>query len=259
MILVTGPTGSGKTTTLYAILQILNREEVNIMTLEDPVEYSIEGVNQSQVKPEIGYTFATGLRHMLRQDPDIIMVGEIRDEETAALATHAALTGHLVLSTVHTSNALGAIPRLIDLGVPPFLLPPTLSVVVSQRLVRKLCPECKRKVRAKKEVEELIMKEIEVLPPKIRKSIHLSTPLMVWEARGCRKCNHTGYAGRIGIFEVLKMTEELEEIILREPSEAKIAEEGKRQGMITMRQDGVIKVLDGITTIEEVIRVSEEY
>ncbi|MCD6528406.1 type II/IV secretion system protein [bacterium] len=258
MILATGPTGSGKTTTLYAILQILNKEEVNIMTLEDPIEYFIEGVNQSQVKPEIGYTFATGLRHMVRQDPDIIMVGEIRDKETAALATHAALTGHLVLSTVHTSNALGVIPRLIDLEVPPFLIPPTLSIAISQRLVRKLCPACRKKVKAKKEIEELILKEIEVLPPNIRKNIHIPKPFMIWQAKGCRECNNTGYSGRIGVFEVLTMTDELADIILKEPSEAKIAQEAKRQGMVTMRQDGIIKVLDGITTIEEVLRVSEE-
>ena len=258
MILSTGPTGCGKTTTLYAILRDLNKEGVNITTLEDPVEYFIEGVNQSQVRPEIGYTFANGLRHILRQDPDIIMVGEIRDEETATLATHAALTGHLVLSTIHTSNVLGVIPRLIDLGIQPFLLPPTLNCAMSQRLVRKLCPYCRQKVEAKKEIKDLILKEIDSLPPNIKKTVQVSDPLMIWEAKGCRKCNHSGYSGRVAIFEVLSMTDRLSEIILGEPSEAKIAQEARRQGVITMRQDGIIKVLDGITSIEEVLRVSEE-
>ena len=258
MILSTGPTGSGKTTTLYAILRVLNKEGVNIMTLEDPVEYFMEGVNQSQIRPEINYTFANGLRHILRQDPDIIMVGEIRDEETATLATHATLTGHLVLSTIHTSNVLGVIPRLIDLGIQPFLLPPTLSCAMSQRLVRRLCPFCKKKVKPKKEIEDLILQEIDSLPPNIKKNYQVPKPLMIWEPKGCRKCNYSGYSGRIAIFEVLNMTNQLEEIILKEPSEAKIAQEARRQGLITMRQDGIMKVLDGITSIEEVLRVSEE-
>ena len=258
MILAVGPTGCGKTTTLYAILRILNKEVVNIMTLEDPVEYFMEGVNQSQVKPDIGYTFATGLRHMVRQDPDIIMVGEIRDGETASLAIHAALTGHILLSTVHTTNSLGVIPRLVDLGIQPFLIPPTLSIALAQRLVRKLCPDCKKKVKPNKEIEDLILREIDSFPPGAKKDIQIPKPVMIWEAKGCRKCNHSGYAGRIGIFEVLSMTDELGEIILKEPSEAKIAQEAKRQGAITMKQDGILKILDGTTSIEEVIRVGEE-
>lgn len=258
MILSTGPTGCGKTTTLYAVLRLLNKEGVNVMTLEDPVEYFMEGVNQSQIRPEIGYTFANGLRHMVRQDPDIIMVGEIRDEETATLATHAALTGHLVLSTIHTSNVLGVIPRLIDLGIQPFLLPPTLSCAMSQRLVRRLCPFCKKKVKPKKEIENLILKEIDSLPPNIKKTYQVPDPLMIWEAKGCRKCNQSGYSGRIAIFEVLNMTDRLGEIILEKPSETKIAQEARRQGLVTMRQDGIMKVLDGLTSIEEVLRVSEE-
>jgi len=257
MILATGPTGSGKTTTLYSILNILNREEVNVVTLEDPVEYFIEGINQSQVRPEIGYSFASGLRQILRQDPNIIMVGEIRDSETANLAIHAALTGHIVLSTLHTNNALGAIPRLVDLGVQPYLISPTLSVVVAQRLVRSLCPYCRKAIKPKKEIRDIILKEIENLPPVIKKDIK-TFPLEIYTAVGCKKCGNVGYAGRIAVFEVLSMTPQLAEIILRELSEAKIQEEAKRQGMITMKQDGVLKVLSGVTTIEEVLRVAEE-
>lgn len=258
MILVTGPTGSGKTTTLYAILRILNKEGVNIMTLEDPVEYFIEGINQSQIKPEIGYDFATGLRFMLRQDPDIIMVGEIRDEETASLAIHAALTGHLVLSTLHTNNAIGVIPRLIDMGIKPFLISPTLSIAVAQRLVRKLCFECRKQIEPSEEIKELILKEIEGLPIDLKEKIKKSKSLFIYEAVGCKKCNGSGYLDRTGLFEILEITDSLSEIILKEPSEIKIEEEARRQGMITMRQDGILKVLEGITTIEEVIRVAEE-
>jgi len=258
MILVTGPTGSGKTTTLYAILNILNREEVNVVTLEDPVEYFIEGINQSQVRPEIGYSFATGLRQILRQDPNIIMVGEIRDSETANLAIHAALTGHIVLSTLHTNNSLGVIPRLVDLGVQPYLISPTLSVAVAQRLVRSLCPYCKKTIKPKKEIRDIILREIENFPPVIKKDIKVPVPLEIYTAGGCKKCGNVGYAGRIAVFEVLFMTSQLAEIILKEPSEAKIQEEAKRQGMITMKQDGILKALNGVTTIEEVLRVAEE-
>jgi type IV pilus assembly protein PilB len=258
LILATGPTGCGKSTTLYAILQLVNQEGVNIVTLEDPVEYFVKGVNQSQIKPEIDYTFASGLRHILRQDPDIIMVGEVRDQETALLVTHASLTGHLVLSTLHTNNALGAIPRLIDLGVEPFLIPSALSVVIAQRLVRVLCPACKKKVKPKKEFKDLILKEIEGLPPSVKKNFKIPSPLSVYEAKGCRKCNQLGYSGRVGLFEVLCMTDQLAGIISKEPSEAKILEEAKRQGMVTMMQDGIIKVLEGITTPEEVVRVAQE-
>ena len=254
MILATGPTGCGKTTTLYAILQKLNQEGVNIVTLEDPVEYFIEGINQSQIRPEIGYTFATGLRHVLRQDPDIIMVGEIRDKETAELAVHAALTGHLVLSTLHTNNAIGVIPRLIDLGISPFLIPYSLSVAIGQRLVRRLCDKCKREVKPTKEIRELILEEVEKLPEEEKKKLKISQNFKIYEAVGCDECHKIGFSGRIGIFEVLEMTKNLEEIILKEPSEAKILEEARRQGMITIRQDGILKVLKGITTIEEVLR-----
>lgn len=252
MILATGPTGSGKTTTLYAILRVLNKEGVNIMTLEDPVEFFIEGVNQSQVRPEIEYDFATGLRHMLRQDPDIMMVGEIRDEETASLAIHSALTGHLLLSTLHTNNASGAVPRFIDLGIKSYLLPPTVNLVIAQRLVRLLCGSCKKKVTPKKEARDIIVKELVGLPVKIPKRFYIFVSV------GCKKCSNTGYAGRTGVYEVLEMTDQLAEITLREPSESNITQEAKRQGMVTMKQDGVLKVLEGKTSVEEVLRMAEE-
>lgn len=254
MILVTGPTGCGKTTTLYAILQILNKEGVNIVTLEDPVEYFIDGINQSQIRAEIGYNFATGLRHIVRQDPDIIMVGEIRDPETASLATHAALTGHLVLSTLHTNNAAGVIPRLIDLGVQPYLIPPTLNLAIAQRLVRRLCDKCKKKVKPKEEIQDLILKEVSEIPENTKKEIKIKKPLYIYEAVGCKECAKKGYVGRIAIFEIIEMTRELSGIILKMPEEEKVLEEAKRQGMITMRQDGILKVLEGITTIEEVLK-----
>jgi len=258
LILATGPTGCGKTTTLYAILQILNKEEVNIVSIEDPVEYFIEGINQSQVKPEIGYDFANGLRHILRQDPDIIMVGEIRDEETANLVIHAALTGHIVLSTLHTSNALGVIPRLIDMGIKPYLLPSVLQLAMAQRLVRKLCDSCKKKIKPTPEIKNLILKEIDGLPPAIKKDIKLPASFEIFAPQGCQKCGSTGYSGRIAVFEILSMTDSLAEIILKEPSEVSILEEAKRQGMITMKQDGILKVLRGVATIEEILRVAEE-
>jgi len=253
LILATGPTGSGKTTTLYAILNLLNKEGVNIVTLEDPVEYFMEGVNQSQVRSEIGYNFASGLRHMLRQDPDIIMVGEIRDEETASLATHAALTGHIVLSTLHTNDALGVIPRMINLGVAPFLIPSSLSIALAQRLVRVLCPECKKKVDPNPKVRDMIISGLKDV-----KEAKIPPKLKIYKPQGCKKCNGEGYSGRIAVFEVLEMTPQLSEIIQKEPSEAKIEQEAKRQGMITMKQDGLLKVLEGITSIEEVLRVTEE-
>lgn len=257
MILATGPTGSGKTTTLYAILNLLNEEGVNITTLEDPVEYFVEGISQSQVKPEIGYTFAQGLRHILRQDPDIIMVGEIRDEETAGLATHAALTGHIVLSTLHTTNSLGVAPRLIDMGVTPFLIPSSLSLAIAQRLVRVLCPHCKKKEKPDVETREMIMGEIEKLPVPVKEKVKVSKTLMLYKPQGCKKCKSEGYLGRIALFEILEMTPQLAEIILKEPTESKIEVEARRQGMITMKQDGILKVLDGVTSLEEVLRAAE--
>jgi len=258
MILATGPTGSGKTTTLYALLQILNKEEVNIVTLEDPIEYFMGGVNQSQIRPEIGYDFPQGLRHIVRQDPDIIMVGEIRDEESAALAIHSALTGHVVLSTLHTNNAVGVIPRLIDMQIKPFLIPPALNIAIAQRLARVLCPYCKEKVKPKKAMKEIILKELESLPGEVTKKLKIPDPFYLYEAKGCKKCNFKGVKGRIGIFETLKMTDQLAEIILKEPSELKITQEAERQGMATMRQDAILKALEGLISMEEVMRVSEE-
>jgi len=258
MILATGPTGCGKTTTLYAVMRILNKEGVNIVSLEDPVEYYMEGVNQSQTRPDIGYTFATGLRSIVRQDPDIIMVGEIRDEETAFLATHAALTGHLVLSTLHTNNAIGTIPRLIDLGVKPYLIPPTVNISLAQRLVRKLCSECKKKIKPAAKIRDLILAELDAIPSSAKGDLKIPKDLTIFEPVGCKKCRFEGYSGRIAVFEVLAMTDSLAELILKEPSEVKILEEAKNQGMITMKQDGILKVLEGVTSIEEVLRVAEE-
>ena len=258
LILATGPTGSGKTTTLYAILNLLNQETVNVITLEDPVEYFVPGINQSQIQPEIGYTFAKGLRHILRQDPNIIMVGKTRDEETASLATNAALTGHVVLSTLHTNNATGVIPRLIDLGVASFLIPPALRLAIAQRLVRVLCPDCKKEAVPSAEVKAMILKEIENLPSLIKKDVKVPSDFKIYEIKGCKKCNSSGYAGRIALFEILEMTSQLAEIILKEPNESRILEEARRQGMITMKQDGILKVLEGITSVEEVLRAAEE-
>ena len=257
MILVVGPTGSGKSTTLYAVLSAFNKEEVNILTLEDPVEYSIEGVNQSQVRPEIDYTFANGLRSALRQDPDILMVGEIRDEETAGLAVHAALTGHVLLSTLHTSNTSGTIPRLTDMGVKPFLLPPTLSLVIAQRLVRRLCPDCRKKVSLNDETKKIISGIIDGIPEISKKELKIPTELSIYKPVGCKKCS-AGYSGRVGIYEVLEMTPQLGDLILKKPSGTEIKKEADRQGMITMKQDGALKALQGLTSLEEVLRVAEE-
>jgi len=257
LILATGPTGSGKTTTLYAILKVLNTEAVNITTLEDPIEYHMEGINQSQVKPDIGYTFANGLRHIMRQDPDIIMVGEIRDEETANLAIHSALTGHLVLSTLHTNNAIGVIPRLVDMGIQPFLISPTLTIAIAQRLVRVLCPDCKKKVEASPEIKEMILKDIKEMPDSISKKVNIPSPLYLYKSQGCKKCNSTGFIDQIALYEVLNMTPELGQLILKTLAEPDIEKEAKKQERISMRQDGILKVLDGITTIEEVLRVTK--
>ncbi len=258
LILVTGPTGSGKSTTLYSVLNYLNKETVNIVTLEDPVEYFMEGVNQAQVNPEIGFTFARGLRHILRQDPDIIMVGEIRDLETVELTIHAALTGHLVLSTLHTNNAVGAIPRMIDMGIEPFLIPPTLELVIAQRLVRVLCQDCAQRVLAKARAREIIEKQWKLLPEQVRESYPLPQPLYIYKSTGCKKCNNTGYIGRTGIFELLKITDPIGELMLKKPSESKLFELAKKEGLVTMMQDGILKVLQGITSLEEVLRVALE-
>ncbi|MCX6721882.1 MAG: GspE/PulE family protein [Candidatus Staskawiczbacteria bacterium] len=258
MILFTGPTGSGKTTTQYAILRILNQESVNIVTVEDPIEYSIAGVNQSQVKPEIGYTFAQGLRQILRQDPNIIMVGEIRDEETANLTVNAALTGHIVLSTLHTNSSVGVVPRLIDMGVRPFLIPSTLRVVISQRLIRTLCPKCKIKIKPADKIKNYILERVKSMPAIAKNEIKIEEPLTIYSAKGCDACGFMGYSGRAGLFEVLSMTDELAELIQNNPLEGLIFKAAQKQGMLTMEQEGIIKVLKGQTTIEEITRATEE-
>jgi type II secretory ATPase GspE/PulE/Tfp pilus assembly ATPase PilB-like protein len=257
IFLITGPTGSGKSTTLYSILSILNTPSVNIITLEDPVEYFMEGVNQSQVNAEIGLTFAAGLRSILRQDPNIVMVGEIRDKETAEIAVHAALTGHLLFSTLHTNNAIGAMPRMIDMGIEPFLLTASVNIVMAQRLVRKICPDCKKEVPVIKTLEEEMKKSLIGVPPEYIVGFD-PTKIKVFKGEGCEKCGHTGYVGRFGIFEVLPSTNEIQELVTTKASGNKIYEVAAKLGMITMKQDGVVKVLRGETTMDEVIRVTTE-
>ncbi|MCL5666278.1 MAG: GspE/PulE family protein [Patescibacteria group bacterium] len=257
IFLITGPTGSGKSTTLYSILSILNTTTVNIVTLEDPVEYFIPGVNQSQINPEIGLTFAAGLRSILRQDPNIVMVGEIRDKETAELAVHAALTGHLVFSTLHTNNAIGAMPRMIDMGIEPFLLVASVNVVMAQRLVRKICTDCRKEIPLTKAVEEEIRRELVGVPEEYFEGFD-PKQLKVFKGEGCEKCGHTGYAGRFGIFEVLPSTTEIQDLVSSKVSAHKIYEVSQKLGMITMKQDGIVKVLRGDTTMEEVVRVTTE-
>ena len=257
MILISGPTGSGKSTTLYAALMAIDRKSYNVVSLEDPVEYYIEGVSQSQIRPEIGYTFASGLRHVLRQDPDIIMVGEIRDSETAQLATHASLTGHLVFSTIHTKNAIGVIPRLIDMGVEKFILPSALSLLVAQRLARRLCPNCKTPFVPPQKIADVVRKELSAIP-KEELELHELVPgnLKLWKSPGCDKCSHTGTVGRIAIFEVFLVTDEVSRIIYEEANEPNLKKEAEKQGMITLRQDGIIKALKGLISIEELIRIA---
>jgi len=259
MILITGPTGSGKSTTLYSILQILNKEGVNIVTLEDPVEYAIEGINQSQVKPEIGYTFATGLRSILRQDPDIIMVGEIRDKETAELAVHAALTGHVVFSTLHTNDSLGAIPRLIDMGVEPFLIASSLRVVAAQRLVRRICQFCKEEIKPLEALAKKIEKTLSEIAADQKKEVDVSGGVKIFKGKGCPKCGGSGMKGRIGIYEVFYVDDGIVNLLGGEKiDEEELRKAGKAQGMITIKQDGILKVLAGLTTMEEIERVTEE-
>ncbi|MDQ7020464.1 MAG: GspE/PulE family protein [Candidatus Dojkabacteria bacterium] len=267
IILVTGPTGSGKTQTLASSLKILNTSKVNIITLEDPVEIKIDGINQVQVNAEVGLTFASGLRSILRQDPDVIMVGEIRDSETAALAVQAALVGRLVMATLHTNSAAGAFVRLIDMGIEPFLLSSTVNIVEAQRLVRVLCKECKQPYEASPEVIETIHKELDPLnginiyddEKKLRIHFDKNTKnATLHKAVGCPQCNQTGYASRSGIFECLVISEGISKLILEKASISSINEKAISEGMMTMIQDGFIKVLEGITTLEEVMRVRNE-
>lgn len=259
-ILITGPTGSGKSTTLAAMLRVINTEDINIVTLEDPIEYFVDGVNQSQVHEEIGYTFANGLRHILRQDPDVIMVGEIRDKETAGLATQAALTGHIVLSTLHTNDSMGVIPRLIDMGVEKYLIPPTLNVAAAQRLLRRLCPDCKIKAKTNSGEEKIINDAFDAMPSEYKKELYSDKGYIIYKPNikdPCRTCAGKAHKGRIGIFEMMEMTDELEKIILGVLSEAAMREEARRQGMITMFQDGILKVLKGVVSLEELLEIAQ--
>ena len=249
IILVTGPTGSGKTTTLYSILDKINTPKVNIMTLEDPVEYQIGGITQTQVNVQAGLSFASGLRSFLRQDPDVIMVGEIRDTETAELAIQASLTGHLVFSTLHTNSAAGALPRLQDMEMEPFLMASSMTCIVGQRVTRKICEHCKESYTPLQEVVEDIR---QVLGPLLTK-----TSFELYRGKKCQECNGTGYSGRVGIFEVLPITEKIGKLILEQAPSSQINEQAIANGMIEMKQDGYMKVVEGITTLEEVLRVAE--
>ncbi len=250
MIITTGPTGSGKTTTLYAILNELNKSDTKIITIEDPIEYELKGINQSQVEPARDYTFAKGLRSIVRQDPDIIMVGEMRDLETVDIALNAALTGHLVLSTLHTNDAAGAIPRFLAMGAKPYLLAPALDLIMAQRLVRRLCNKCKKEIELEPALKEKVASVLGALAN--------VKEMKFYGAGGCVECNQLGYKGRIGIFEMFVMNKEIEEVILSgQVSEYKIREIANRHGMITMAQDGLLKALQGVTSVEEVFRVAE--
>jgi len=257
MIITTGPTGSGKTTTLYSIMYLLNKPEVKIITLEDPVEYRMEGLNQSQVDVSRGYTFAKGLRSILRQDPDIAMVGEIRDLETAEIAIQAALTGHLILSTLHTNSAAAGIPRLLSMGVKPFLLAPALNTLIGQRLVRRICLKCKEVYKLSDQENARLVQVIETMSEKLKKEIS-EKELVFYKGKGCEECHGIGYKGRIGIYEVLIVSEEIEKLILSgQVSEFQIEKSAIDNGMVTMVQDGVLKALRGETSLEEVFRVIE--
>ena len=266
MILVTGPTGSGKTTTLYTMVSILNTPKVNISTVEDPIEYRMPRINQSQVNPKIGFTFATGLRALLRQDPNIIMVGEIRDAETGEIGVHAAMTGHLVLSTLHTNDAVTAIPRLIEMGIPTFLVASTVNLVIAQRLVRIICPHCIssynlsttaiadiEKQMNVKEILEVMEKEGVITDKEVKLG-----ELLFYRGKGCNKCNMEGYKGRVGVYEILEITPETQDLILNHASTEELHKITRKNNMITMLQDGMIKAKNGITTIEEVLRVTKE-
>lgn len=253
IIIVCGPTGSGKTTTLYSVLARLNTTRVNIMTLEDPVEYQISGVNQVQVNPAVGLTFATGLRSFLRQDPNIILVGEIRDKETTELAIQAALTGHLVFSTLHTSNAAGALPRLLDLGAETFLLASTMNAILGQRIVRKICTFCKEEYIPPPQIIEEIKNVLGKLFPQQN-----GQALKLYRGKGCEECGGSGYLGRIGIFETLPISSKIASLVLENADSNTMEKEAIEEGMITMKQDGYVKVLKGVTTVEEVLRVAQE-
>lgn len=256
MLLTTGPTGSGKTTTLYAFIKKINAPGIEIITIEDPIEYHLQSVTQTQIDPEKGYDFSNGLRAILRQDPNVILVGEIRDFDTAETAMHAALTGHLVFSTLHTNDAVGTIPRLIDMGVKPNIIAPAIKMALAQRLIRKLCKNCTEESAASKEEIDKIEAEIKKLPKNIEapdiKKVKFFKPV------GCDKCGGTGFKGRVGVFEGFLIDDKIEKMILTEPSEAALIEAVLEQGMLTMKQDGILKLLSGITTLSELERVVGE-
>jgi type II secretion system protein E len=248
IILVTGPTGSGKSTTLYASLRTINTIDQRIITTEDPIEYEMPGINQVQIKPEIGLTFAVSLRHILRQDPDVIMIGEIRDKETAEIAIQAALTGHLVFSTLHTNDAASGFTRLLDMGIEPFLVASSIEAMIAQRLVRRLCQKCKRP----RQVDPVLLKDVGFPVERIRGEAHL------WEPVGCEGCRNTGYRGRLGIYEILPVTDRIRPLINARETASRIKNEACKSGMRTLRDDGWVKCLAGLTTIEEVVRAAEE-
>ena len=261
MILSTGPTGSGKTTTLYAVLKILNRREVNIMTIEDPVEYEIEGISQIQVNEKTGLTFANGLRSLVRQDPDIMLVGEVRDEETAGISVNAAMTGHLVLSTLHTNDAATSIPRLLDLGVEPFLVSSTVNVIIGQRLVRRICTKCRISEEVDTQnvgVNDEIGKSGYSNLKKLLENHLKDGKLRVYKGKGCDVCHQTGYLGRVGIFEVLLVDDEIKKAIVDKKDASVIQAIAIKKGMTTMFQDGIEKILAGVTTLDEILRVTKE-
>jgi type II secretory ATPase GspE/PulE/Tfp pilus assembly ATPase PilB-like protein len=260
LLLTTGPTGSGKTSTLYAVLLKLKSPETKIITIEDPIEYNLAGITQSQTDEKRGHTFAKALRSVVRQDPDIILVGEIRDLETVEVAVQAALTGHFVLSTVHTNSAAAAIPRLISLGIKSFLLAPALNVVMGQRLVRRLCPACKKEAKLTIPQLEKVKQFLVGLPQNYQDKFNLTQPeqLKFFESKGCDKCQGIGYKGRIGIFEIMKVNNEIRELILaKDVPEHQIFQAAVKNGLITMAQDGVLRAAEGITSLEEVFRVAQ--
>lgn len=252
IILITGPTGSGKTTTLYSIIQKINTPKVNIVTLEDPIEYKIQGVNQVQINPGAGLTFASGLRSFLRQDPNIILVGEIRDQETADLAIQASLTGHLVFATLHTNDAAGALPRLLDMGAEPFLLASSITAIVAQRVVRKIHDECKVRYEPEGKALEEMRSVLGSLWPKDKEVASF------YKGQGDKECNNTGYYGRVGVFEVIPVSEKIARVILERGTSSQIEKLAREEGMVTMKQDGYLKVIEGVTTLEEVLRVAQE-
>lgn len=271
MILSTGPTGSGKSTTLYAIIQTIKSPKINIVTLEDPVEYKMDGINQMQVNNAVGLTFANGLRSILRQDPNVIMVGEIRDHETADLAVQSSLTGHLVLSTLHTNSASGVLPRLLDMGIEPFLIASTINVVMGQRLVRKVCEKCRKPMQATQAAVDMINRVVGNYLPKDQSQLQMveenlgykGLPILsqnaytLYKGEGCADCDD-GYKGRIGIYEIFEMNKDIEQLLLKQATSSAIQDQAQKDGMLTMQQDGILKALTGTTTIEEVSRVSAD-